>query len=147
MSLVKFNKRKFPWMNEGIANWFDTDDFFADDFFTKKANVPAMNIKENPENFEVELAVPGFSKKDIQVSLENDVLHVCAEKKKEEEEDKEGYSRREFSYNYFDRKLQIPTAVNQKKEVRATYKNGVLKLELAKSEAAVAPPKKVIEIA
>tara|TARA_A100000171_G_C2140425_1_gene155131 strand:- start:4792 stop:5238 length:447 start_codon:yes stop_codon:yes gene_type:complete len=148
MSLVKFNRRRVPWINDGIANWFDTDGFFSDEFFARKANLPAMNIKENPENFEVELAVPGFSKKDIEVSLENDILHVCAENRKEEvEENQEGYTRKEFSYNSFDRKLQIPTSVNQEKEVKATYKNGVLKLELAKSEAAVEPPKKMIEIA
>lgn len=148
MSLVKFNRKKFPWINDGLANWFDTDDFFADDFFTRRVNAPAMNVKENPKNFEIELAVPGFDKKDIEVSLEDDLLHVRAEKKKEEvEENEEGYTRKEFSYNSFDRKLQMPTSVNQKKEVKATYKNGVLKLQLTKSEAAVAPPKKMIEIA
>tara|TARA_R100000935_G_scaffold15425_2_gene30797 strand:+ start:24086 stop:24409 length:324 start_codon:yes stop_codon:yes gene_type:complete len=106
-----------------------------------------MNIKENPENFEVALAIPGFSKKDIEVSLENDILHVCAENRKEEvEENQEGYTRKEFSYNSFDRKLQMPISVNQKKEVKTTYKNGVLKLQLTKSEAAMAPPKKMIEI-
>ncbi|MDT0556154.1 Hsp20/alpha crystallin family protein [Patiriisocius hiemis] len=36
-----------------------------------------MNVKENPENFEIEFALQGFSNKDIEVSLENDVLHVC----------------------------------------------------------------------
>lgn len=148
MTLVKFNRRRFPWSNDGIANWFDTDDFFADDFFTQKASLPAMNVKENPKNFEVELAVPGFDKKDIEISMENDLLHICAEKKKEEiEENDEGYTRKEFSYNSFDRKLQLPKSVNQQKEVKATYKNGVLKLQLEKSEAAVAPSKKMIEIA
>lgn len=148
MSLVKLNKRSFPWINDGMASWFDTNGVFADEFFTKKNDVPAMNVKENPKNFEIELAVPGFDKKDIEVSLENDMLHVCAEKRKEEvEENEEGYTRKEFSYNSFDRKLRIPTSVNQKKEVKATYKNGILKLQLTKSEAALEPPKKMIEIA
>lgn len=147
MSLVKLNKRRFPWNTEGITNWFDTNDVFADDFFTTKKEVPAMNVKENPKHFEIELAVPGFDKKDIEVSLENDTLHICAEKKKEEiEENEEGYTRKEFSYNSFDRKLQLPTSINQKKEVKATYNNGILKLQLAKSETALQPSKKVIEI-
>lgn len=148
MSIVIFSRNRFPWMNDGTSNWIDTDGFLADDVFTTKVNLPAMNVIENPGNFEIELAVPGFSKKDIEVSLENDVLHVCAERNKEEvEENREGYTRKEFSYNSFDRKLQIPSSVNQDEEVKATYKNGVLKLELAKSEAAVEPPKKIIEIA
>ena len=147
MSLVKFNRKKFPWINEGLANWFETDDIFADDVFARRANLPAMNVKENPKNFEVELAVPSFDKKDIEVSLENDILHVCAEKKQDAvEENEEGYTRREFSYNSFDRKLQMPKSVNQKKDVKATYKNGVLRLQLAKSEGAVQPLKKLIEI-
>lgn len=148
MSLVKFNQRRFPWLSDNLANWFDNSELFTDDFFNKEVYLPAMNVKENPKNFEVELAVPGFEKKDIEVSIENDVLHVCAEKKKEEvEENEEGYTRKEFSYNSFDRKLQIPKTVNQGKEVKASYKNGVLKLQLAKSEDATQQAKKLIEIA
>ncbi|NER16825.1 Hsp20/alpha crystallin family protein [Spongiivirga citrea] len=147
MSLVKFNKRRFPWLNDGIANWFDTDDFFSDDFFIRDRNLPAMNVKENTDNFEIELAVPGFSKKEIEVSLENDILHVCAEKSKEDiEENENGYTRKEFSYNSFDRKLTMPSSVDQEKEVKATYNNGLLKLQLAKSEKAIEPAKKMIEI-
>ncbi len=147
MSLVKFNKRRFPWLNDGITNWFDTDDFFSDDFYIRDRNLPAMNIKENTDNFEIELAVPGFSKEEIEVSLENDVLHVCAEKSKEDiEENESGYKRKEFSYNSFDRKLKMPLSVNQEKDVKATYKDGLLKLKLAKSKAAMEPPKKMIDI-
>ncbi|MEL6810307.1 MAG: Hsp20/alpha crystallin family protein [Bacteroidota bacterium] len=147
MSLVKFKKRR-PWFTDGISTWLDTNDFFADDFFTREQNLPAMNVKENEDNFEIELAVPGFSKEDIEVSMENDLLHICAQKRKEEtEESEEGYTRREFSYNEFDRKLRLPSSINQNEEVKAVYKNGVLTLKLTKSEAAKEPPKKVIEIA
>ncbi|MBX2828285.1 MAG: Hsp20/alpha crystallin family protein [Flavobacteriaceae bacterium] len=147
MSLVKFNKRRFPWLSEGLSTWFDTDDFFADDFFTKERNVPAMNVKENSGGFEIELAVPGFSKEDIQVTLENEYLHVSAKKEKEEsEEGDEGYTRKEFSYQEFDRKVRLPNSVNQDKKVQATYKDGILKLSLQKNEELEASPKKVIEI-
>ncbi len=148
MSLVKLNKRRFPWMSNDVEAWFDTNNLFVDDLFTSKGNVPAMNIKENPENFEIELAVPGFDKNDLEVSLENDILHVCAEKRKEQvEEEEEGYTRKEFSYNSFDRKLQMPSSVNQNEEIKASYENGVLKLQLAKQDVALEPPKKKIEIA
>lgn len=148
MSLVKFNNRRFPWLSDGITNWFDADDFFSNDPFMRDRDLPAMNVKENTDNFEIELAVPGFSKKEIEVSLENDILHVSAEKSKEDvEENENGYTRKEFSYNSFDRKLKIPTSVNQGKDVKATYKNGLLTLLLAKNEEVVEPPKKIIEIA
>lgn len=147
MSLVKFNRR-FPWRNNGITNWLGTENLFSDDFFPEEPDFPAMNVKENPKNFEIELAVPGFSKNEIEVSLENDVLHICAEKSKEEvEENENGYTRKEFNYNAFDRKLKIPSTVNQKEDVKANYKNGLLKLQLAKSEVALEPSKKKIEIA
>ncbi|GAB5399979.1 MAG: hypothetical protein Aureis2KO_15640 [Aureisphaera sp.] len=147
MSLIKLNKRRFPWLAEGLSPWFDTDDFFADDFFIKGKNVPAMNVKENSDSFDVELAVPGFSKEDIQITMEDNLLHVCAETKKEEtEEGEEGYTRKEFSYKEFDRKLRLPSSVNQDKQVDATYKDGILKLHLLKNEGEETPPKKVIEI-
>ncbi len=146
MSLIKFNKSRFPWINDRVSTWLDTDDFFADDFFVKDRNLPAMNVKENKDNFEIELAVPGFSKKDIEVTMEDDVLHICAQKSKEEVEEDKGYTRREFSYNEFDRKLQLPTSVNQNEKIKAVYKNGVLTLNLLKKEEAKEQPKKVIEI-
>ncbi|WP_074407103.1 MULTISPECIES: Hsp20/alpha crystallin family protein [Aquimarina] len=146
MSLIKFNKNRFPWINDRVSTWLDTDDFFADDFFIKDKNLPAMNVKENKDNFEIELAVPGFSKKDIEVTMEDDVLHICAQKSKEEVEEDKGYTRREFSYNEFDRKLQLPTSVNQNEKVKAVYKNGVLTLNLLKKEETKEQPKKVIEI-
>lgn len=140
MSLLKLSNNSFPWLNTG--------DFFTDDFFTKDRNLPAMNVKENTDNFEIELAVPGFSKKEIEVSLENDILHVCAEKSKEDvEENENGYTRKEFSYNSFDRKLKLPTSIDQNKDVKATYKNGLLTLQLAKSNEAVEPLKKIVKIA
>ena len=148
MSLVKFNRRRFPWRDNGISNWLDTNDLLSDDFFNQEPDFPAMNVKENPENFEIELAVPGFSKKEIEVSMENDTLQVSAKKSKEEvKENENGYTRKEFNYNSFDRRLKLPTTVNQNEEVKATYKNGLLKLQLAKSETALEPAKKVIEIA
>ncbi|MBQ4820940.1 Hsp20/alpha crystallin family protein [Aquimarina sp. MMG016] len=147
MSLIKFNKNRFPWFNDRIATWMDTDDFFADDFFVRDRNLPAMNVKENEDNFEIELAVPGFSKKDIEVTMENDTLHICAKQSKEEVEEEENYTRREFNYSSFDRKLQLPTSVDQNKKVKAVYKNGVLKLDLLKKEEAKEPPKRVIDIA
>ena len=106
-----------------------------------------MNVKEKEDLFEIELAVPGFSKDEIEVSLEDDMLHVHAQKSNDFVEDKEGYTRKEFSYNEFDRKLQLPTTINQSKKVKAIYKDGILKLNLFKKEEAKVPPKKVIEIA
>jgi len=147
MSLIKFGGKRLPWSNELMPTWFDADDLFAEDIFSNGKNLPAMNVKEDKDNFEIELAVPGFSKEDIEVSLEEDLLHVFAQKSKENIEDEKGYVRKEFSYDMFDRKLKLPKTINQTKKVKAIYKNGILKLHLTKKEEVQIPPKKIIEIA
>ncbi|MBT8393777.1 MAG: Hsp20/alpha crystallin family protein, partial [Bacteroidia bacterium] len=110
--------------------------FFTDDFFEEDSLMPAMNVMETNDMLKVELAAPGFSKKDFEVTLDDDFLHISAEKsKKKEEEDKEtGYSRKEFSYNSFKRSLKLPVAINQDQKVKATYDNGILKIALSKIE-------------
>lgn len=143
MSLIKKNKQRLfpwnspminPWTNTMLKSFFSADDFFNDDFFEEDSLMPAMNVHETEDLLKVELAAPGFSKKDFEVTLDEDVLHISAEKsKKEEEEDKEtGYSRREFSYNSFRRSLKLPVAINQEQKVKATYDKGILKIALKK---------------
>ena len=146
MSLIKFNTRRRPWLTDTMPSWFDTEELFADEFFTTGKNLPAMNVKENKNDFQIELAVPGFAKDEIEISLEDDFLHVCAKKSEEIVEDDKDYTRKEFSYNEFERRLQLPANVNSNKKVKAAYKDGILKLNLAKSEEAKIPQKKVIEI-
>lgn len=148
MSLVKFNTRRFPWFNDGLSPFLDMNELFTDDFFTNGKNIPAMNIMEHKKDFEIELSVPGFEKKDIKVVLENDQLIVSAQKsEKEIKENENGYTRKEFSYNEFERRMALPDMVDEKKEVKATYNNGILTLKLLKKEAAKIPPKRLIEIA
>lgn len=146
MSLVKSPKQRFPWMNGGIGRSFGLDDFFEDDFFATKKDLPAMNVMEHEDDFQIEFAVPGFSKDDFEVSIEDDLLYVSAEKSMEDMEDEDGYTRKEFSYSNFQRTLQLPKSVDTSKEVKARYKNGVLKLQLLKDKEAMKPHKKRIEV-
>lgn len=148
MSLIKFNKKNnlFPWNYDSMTNLFNTDDFFSTDFFENTSFLPAMNVKENEENFEIEFAIPGYSKEDFQVTIENDVLNVSSEKKKESEDTKDNYTRKEFSFSSFKRSLKLPDSVNLKQEVKATYKDGILKLTLQKLEETKKAEKKVIEV-
>ena len=88
MSLVKFKRNQFPWNK---LRSLDTDGFFFDDFFAKD-NFPAMNVKEDKSDYEIELAIPGFTKKDIEVTISDDVVHIHAEKKTEEKEEKKAQS-------------------------------------------------------
>lgn len=148
MTLVKFNNRNrlFPWSNGGLRNLMNYDPFIEDDLMTEDSLMPAMNVKEHDNDYEIEFAVPGYSKKDFDVSIDGDMLNVCGEKSAEKEEKEDNYSRKEFSYSSFQRSLKLPTNVNADKKVKATYNEGILKLNLSKKEEAKITPKKKIEI-
>lgn len=153
-----------PWNSNILSPWseklFDTkfgdirnrlmkfDDVFKDDFFEEDSLMPAMNVKEHKKDFEVEFAVPGFNKDDFEVSIENDVLHVRAKKEQEETKEEEDFSRKEFSYKSFQRSSTLPDSVDLEQDIKATYKNGILKIKLLKRKEALEekPSKKIIEI-
>ncbi|WP_338359478.1 Hsp20/alpha crystallin family protein [Yeosuana marina] len=144
-----------PWKNrlfrtdiEDLSNLLRFDDVFKDDFFEDDSLMPAMNIKEHKEDFEIELAIPGFNKKDFNVDIEEDILHVSGEKEIEKDEKEGKYSRKEFSYKSFKRSMMLPTSVDLEQDVKATYKNGVLKIKLLKKEEVIKNEhsKKIIEV-
>ena len=110
---------------------------FDDDFFpvlsNRTSSMPAVNIKENDKNFTLELAVPGMDKKDLKIDITDDVLTISSENRNEVEEEKDGYKRKEFSYSSFCRSFYIPDNVNRDK-IEASYKDGILTVELPKQE-------------
>ena len=83
MSLIKRNKNVSPFNN---LDFLDTNTFSFNDYFLKESHLPPMNIKENSKSYNIEFAVPGFSKKDFNVIITNNVLTVSAEKSNIEEE-------------------------------------------------------------
>ena len=108
MSLVKFRNRR-PWGNLVTSNFFNNDDFFNNQLFNNELwnsqlNEPALNIKETDEAFKVELAAPGFSKKDFEVSINHGCLNISAQNSNSEEEKEDSYTRKEFSYNSFEKR-------------------------------------------
>lgn len=146
MSLVKSKKQRFPWMNGGLTKSFGLNDLFEDDFFTSERKLPAMNVKEHDDDFEIEFAIPGFSKEDFEVSMENDLLYVSAEKSLEDIEDEDDYTRKEFNYSSFQRTLQLPKSVDMSKDIKANYKNGILKIQLFKNKEATQAQRKRIDV-
>lgn len=98
-------------------------------------NVPAANIVENKDNYEVSLAAPGMKKDDFNIDVEGNVLTISAEKEEKKEDVNERYSRKEFNYTSFSRSFTLPEWVNKEK-IDASYENGLLKLHLPKTEEA-----------
>src|SRR6056297_2547309 len=151
MSLVKFKRR--PFVNLITQDFFDMDDFFdnrrwvrdmiSDQFWNGKRSEPALNIKETDDTFEIELAAPGFAKKDFEVTIEDGCLNISAEKSVSDEEKEEKFTRREFSYSSFQRSLQLPDTVKDE-DIKAKYNDGILSFKLTKKEEAKQlAPKKV----
>lgn len=147
MSLIKRNE----------ANWLPSvfDDMFKTDWLGGTTNVnsigtsiPAVNIQESDENFLVAVAAPGKTKEDFNIELDNDVLTISSEEKKESEtsENRGRFTRKEFSYSNFKRAFSLPETVDSEK-ISASYNNGVLEIMLPKKEEAKVPPKRMIEIA
>jgi HSP20 family protein len=80
MTLIKFNNRNrlFPtWNNDNLKSFLSSDNFFNNDFLEEDSLMPAMNVKEHNEDFEIEFAAPGFSKKDFEVTIDDNILNVC----------------------------------------------------------------------
>lgn len=106
------------------------------------ALAPSIDVKETDKAIEVEAELPGVDEKDVQVTLEDNVLTIKGEKKAEKEESKKGYYMSERSYGSFLRSFELPTGVDSDK-VNATFSKGVLKVTLPKPPAAQSNAKKI----
>ena len=144
MKLARFNNYH-PSM---FDNWFDNDLFnWEYNNHEAEATLPAVNIKENADAFKVEMAVPGFDKKDFKINLDHNVLTISSEKKVENEhKNGERYTCREYSYQSFSRSFTLPDAANGDK-ISAKYDNGILNVEIPKREEAKPKPMRQIAIA
>lgn len=118
------------------------NDVFNSNYST--STLPSVNIKETEDKFEVEVAAPGFDKKDFNIELNNHDLIISSERKEEnKQQDGERYTRREFSYQSFSRTFTLPKIIASE-QISAKYKDGVLLIDIPKlEEAKPKPPKRI----
>jgi HSP20 family protein len=127
------------------------DFFFGDDFLpslhdkTNTGTVPAVNIVESKDDYLIELAAPGFEKKDFKVDIDNNMLTISSEKELKNEVEGEKLMRREFCYTSFKRSFSLPEGTDGDK-IKATYKEGILKITVPKREEAKEKPARQISI-
>ena len=137
MTLVKWTPRP---MN--ISN--DFDDMFRTVFHsdwkyplkTKPNWKPEIDIKESDDLFQIKADIPGLTKKDIKVSLKGDQLTISGERKKISDNENDHYHYRERSIGKFKRSFNLPESINKDK-IQASFKNGILSIELEKHEEIV----------
>jgi len=104
--------------------------------------VPAVNIRETDAQFVVEMAVPGMKKEDFDVQIKDGMLLISSEHKEEKEVKRDNFTRKEFNFNSFSRSFRLPENIRPE-AIKATYKEGLLLIELPKLEKAKADVKKV----
>lgn len=138
-----------------LSDFFDTEDFFPSGLLDRNGGavfpfygvdkMPSANIMEREKDFLIELAVPGLDKKDFKVEVEHDMLVISAEKEEKREEEKNGMTRKEFSFNKFCRSFRLPANTKVEK-VEASYKDGILKIEIPKKTATEPKANKAIAV-
>ncbi len=130
MTLVKWNP--------GYLRRPFSSDLFEDFFNTNIPNVswkgnfskvPAVNVIESNDGYNIEIAAPGLKKDDFKVGVEHDTLTISVEKDLEKEETETKYTRREYGYTSFSRSFSLPDTVDADK-IDAKYNDGILNITL-----------------
>ena len=146
MSIIRWNPVRdlatFPsdilGMQKEMNKMFDQ--FFHggtldDGEFPANSWLPAIDLIEKENEFLAKVELPGVSKDDVKITLQDNILTIRGEKKNEKETSDSNYHRFERSYGSFHRSLALPSTVNNEK-VDAQYKDGILTISLPKAEEA-----------
>ncbi|MBT2620120.1 Hsp20/alpha crystallin family protein [Chryseobacterium sp. ISL-6] len=127
-----FNRELFNWGNNNYSSTSTT--------------VPSVNIRENGDAYEVQVAAPGMEKNDFEVMLDGNLLTISSSKQNSSEMQDDSFTRREFSYLSFQRSFELPKDVVDQDNINAKYENGLLLLTIPKKEEAKQKPPKLIQI-
>ena len=146
MSLVRFTQSP-------LDRFFDNDlfDWSNRNFSKTETTLPSVNVRENEEEFLIDVAAPGLEKKDFKIEVNDDVLTVSSEKQEESEtKDEKGkhggrFTKREFSYQAFMRSFTLPADADADK-VTASYDKGILTVLVPKKEETKPKTARMIEI-
>jgi HSP20 family protein len=145
MAIMKRNNPDFPLFPSLFDNLWSRDlmDWTNLNFSNTNTTLPAVNVIENDDEFRIELAAPGMTKSDFRINLEGNVLTISSERKNEKEEKKQNYTRREFSYQSFQRSFTLPEHAVDREKVAANYKDGILHIQIPKREEAKPKPREI----
>jgi len=142
MAQIRFNApvvRTFNGLMEDLLNEFPSNSLFKD---ASWGSYPAVNITENNDGYQLELAVPGWEKNDFKVNTDGNLLTISAEKKAEVKDENGKSIRKEFSFRSFKRSFTLDEKIDTAR-INARYENGILKLDLAKKDEVKISPKEI----
>ena len=124
------------------------EELFKDPFFSPRENkVMRTDIKENKHDYSIIMDLPGYEKEDIKVDIDNGYLNVTAQMNKNNDEEEKGkFVRRERYFGECSRSFYVGDEISDK-DIKASFKNGILTLTVPKvEETKEIPEKKYIDI-
>ena len=137
--------KKYETPFEGILNNWLNDEFIGlPSIEHSLKTLPPVNLIESKESYTIELSVPGFNKDDFKIELDNFNLSVSLEKDNNLD-DTNHYNKKEFNYSSFKRSFKLAKFSDIKK-INASYVNGILSIQIAKTKEAIPLPVKSIKI-
>lgn len=133
-TLPTIARTRFNTMNTpgSLTRWLD--DVFEDAFnWTEGAFIPELNVVETPQMFEITVELPGVSKEDFDIEINNNVLTISGERRGYENTEENGrrYHRLESRFGKFSRSLPLPNVIDADK-IQASYENGILTIAVPK---------------
>ncbi|HLT38972.1 MAG TPA: Hsp20/alpha crystallin family protein, partial [Enhygromyxa sp.] len=119
-------------MNRMFEDFFNQPFGFSIQRARPQAVVPALDVKEDEQNIVVTAELPGIDRKDVEISVQEDMLEIRGHKSEERKQEEENYHVVERSYGAFSRRIALPWEVDSE-QAQASMQNGVLTLKLPKS--------------
>lgn len=138
---------RFPFLPSSLLDHFWDNDMMnraSSNYSSTNTSLPAVNIKENDDDFMIEVAAPGMKKEDFSINYDNGRLTISSERENDKVDEK--YNRREFSYQSFCRSFEVADNIIDNQKIKAKYENGILYITLPKREEIKPKPAKQIEI-
>ena len=145
MTLAKRTENYFPSIFDRFFN-NDLMDWNLSNFSSTNTSLPAVNVRENENEFVIDVAAPGMGKNDFKINFQNNVLTISSEKKEEKEDKNESYTRKEFSYQSFQRSFTVAENTVDTEKINAKYNDGILHITLPKREEVKPKPMREIKI-
>lgn len=148
MTLARLSNRMLPSFPSWIDRFFEGDlmDFNNSNYAGINSTLPAVNVKENDNEFLIEVAAPGMKRDDFKVNFDNGRLIISSETKNEDKQENEKMTRCEFSYSSFQRSFSVPENTVDADKISAKYTDGILHISLPKREEVKPKPAREIKI-
>jgi len=135
-NLVRRGEAGIPDLRQEIDNLFEQ--FFSPGAMSgyRTADfVPKLEVTETEDSYLLHAEVPGVSPSDVDIDVNNNILTIRGQKRREEKREFQGYEYTERSYGSFVRSIQLPPGTDSTK-IEAEVRNGVLEVRIPKGEAA-----------